>query len=154
MINQLFPKKLDNNYQGHAIAKWIFYLITMLSIVRSLIHMFAPDSGAQSIATIPLDTFTTNGAASVVLMLALWGSAQFLMALVYLIVIWRYRAFIPTMYLLLFIEYSLRIFLMHIKPIEITGTAPGHILDYVMVPLSLSLFYFSLHVPKRNPSRG
>lgn len=144
MLERLFPKNLNNDYSGHALAKWIFYFIVILTIIRSLIHMFAPDSGAQSIATIPLNTFTSNGAASVVLMLALWGSSQLMMAFVYLVVIWRYRSFIPFMYLLLFLEYSFRMLLMHIKPIHITGTAPGHVADYVMIPLSLIMLYFSL----------
>jgi hypothetical protein len=48
------------------------------------------------------------------------------------------------MYLLLFLEYSLRMLLMHIKPIHITGAAPGHFLDYVMIPLSVLMFFLAL----------
>ncbi|AHE66889.1 hypothetical protein [Legionella oakridgensis] len=144
MLDRLFPRALNNNYQGYAIAKWIFYLITLITIVRSLLHMFLPDGGAQSIATIPLNTFTSNGAATVILIFALWGASQLLMAVVYLAVIWRYQAWIPFMYLLIFLEYSFRMFFMHVKPVHITGTAPGHVADYVMVPLALVMLVLSL----------
>lgn len=144
IFDRLFPVKVDNNYTGYPIAKWVFLIIIIPSVIRSLIHMFAPDSGAQSIATIPLDTFTQNGANSVILMLALWGSAQFLMSIVYIVVLWRYKSLIPLMYILMFLEYSLRMFLMHIKPIHISGTAPGHVIDYALVPLSLIMFFLSI----------
>jgi len=41
-------------------------LLTVITIGRSLAHIFLPDGGAQSIATIPLDSFTTNGEATVI----------------------------------------------------------------------------------------
>jgi hypothetical protein len=69
MLERLFPRSLNSNYQGYAIAKWILYLITLMTIIRSLLHMLLPDGGAQSIATIPLNTFTANGAATVILIL-------------------------------------------------------------------------------------
>lgn len=144
MLDCVFPKNLNNDYQGYAIAKWVFFLIIIMTVVRSLLHMFLPDSGAQSIATIPLNTFTVNGGASVVLMLALWGSAQLMMALVYIVVFWRYRAWVPFIYILIFLEYSFRMLLMHTKPIHITGTAPGHVLDYVMIPLSVVMFILAV----------
>ncbi|OGT52500.1 MAG: hypothetical protein A3E84_03220 [Gammaproteobacteria bacterium RIFCSPHIGHO2_12_FULL_42_13] len=144
MLDQLFPKQANNNYTGSPIAKWVFIAITVLTVIRSLIHMVAPDGGAQSIATIPLDTFTNNGAAAVILIMALWGLSQVLMALIYVVVLWRYQVFIPFMYALIFIEYAMRMVLMHVKPVRITGTAPGHVADYVMVPLALVMLGLSL----------
>ena len=70
MLETMFPKQITNDYKGSLIAKWVFVLVAIGTIGRSLIHMFAPDGGAQSIATIPVDTFTQNGAAAVVLIFA------------------------------------------------------------------------------------
>lgn len=61
MIDKLFPQPVTNAYQGQAVAKWVFTLVTILTIARSLAHILLPDGGAQSIATIPLDEFTANG---------------------------------------------------------------------------------------------
>lgn len=106
--------------------------------------MFASDGGAQSIATIPLDTFTPNGANTVVLIFALWGLSQLIIGIIYVIVIWRYRTLIPLMYLLMIGEYTMRIVLGEMNPIETTGTAPGAIGDYVIIPFAAVMLYLSL----------
>ncbi len=70
MLERLFPAQIDNQFRGHKFALWFFYPITLLTIVRRLIHVFRFDGGAQSIATIPLDTFTAAGSATVIAMFA------------------------------------------------------------------------------------
>lgn len=152
-MNNLFPKALNNHYTGHPIAKWFLMAITLLTIVRSLIHMFAPDGGAESIATIPLSSFTANCAATVVLLMALWGLAQLLMSFMYVVVLWRYQELIPLMYVIVILEYAMRIFLMHIKPIHTLGTAPGYVGDYIMLPLAIVLLFFSLRHPHINSNK-
>lgn len=47
MLEQLFPKTIDNTYRGQKIALWFFYLITAVWLWRSQHHMFATDGGAQ-----------------------------------------------------------------------------------------------------------
>lgn len=144
MWQRLFPLQADNNYTGSIIAKWVFVLITLMTLVRSGIHMFAADGGAESIATIPLNTFSANAAAAVILIMALWGLSQIIMGILYLIVLWRYQSLIPLMYVFIIVEYAMRIFLMHIKPVHVTGTAPGHVGNYVMVPLAIIMLILSL----------
>ncbi len=147
MLDTLFPAQASNDYRGHAIAKWVFIFLAMVTVVRSLIHMFAPDGGAQSIATIPLDTYSAGGAAAVILVFALWGLSQLMMGLLYVVVIWRYQNLIPLMYVFIVFEYSMRMVLGTRKPIETVGTAPGAIGDYVMVPLALVMLFLALRKP-------
>lgn len=149
MIDKMFPKQLNNDYNGHALAKWVFVLLTTVTIVRSLIHMFSSDGGAQSIATIPLNSFTQGGAAAVVLIFSMWGLSQLLIGFVFVVVLWRYKAFIPFMYLLIIIEYGMRIFLSQIKQIETVGTAPGGIANIIIVPLAIVMLFLSLRQQKR-----
>ena len=144
MLDHLFPRKYLKTYRGNPIAKWGFALITIVTIARSLVHMFLPDGGAQSIATIPLESFTVNGADTVILMFALWGLSQLLIGFIYGLVLWRYQAFIPSMYLLLVIEYGIRIVLGVMKPIQTTGTAPGAVGNFIIVPLAIVMLVLSL----------
>jgi hypothetical protein len=144
MLERLFPQNKTNAYRGNPIAKWVFILLTIVTIARSLVHMFSSDGGAQSIATIPLDSFTVNGADVVILIFALWGLSQLLIGIIYGFVLWRYQALIPLMYLLMIFEYGMRIVLGAIKPIETTGTAPGAIGDYIIVPLAIIMLVLSL----------
>ena len=141
---KMFPKQLNNDYRGSLIAKWVFVLLTAVTLVRSLIHMFSPDGGAQSIATIPLDSFTSDGASAVILIFSLWGLSQFLIGIIYTVVLWRYQALIPFMYLLIIVEYTMRIVLGVLKPIVTVGTAPGAVGNFIIVPFAVIMLFLSL----------
>lgn len=140
----LLPDFIDNQYHGMKIAQYAFWLITAATIVRSLIHVFAPDGGAQTIATIPLDSYPTAAAAAVILMFSYWGLSQLLMGFVYLGVALKYRSLIPAMYVLLIFEYAMRFVIGQMKPIVTTGTAPGSIGNWIMVPVCAVLLVLSL----------
>lgn len=122
---KVLPDVVDNKYRGNPIARCVYLLLVMVTIGRSLIHIFAPDGGAQSIATIPLDTYSSAGAATVVLIFSLWGLSQLLMSVVYMVVYVKYKSLISAMYVLLVIEYAMRIVIGMLKPIVTVGTAPG-----------------------------
>ncbi len=141
----ILPKTIDNRYRGLAPAKYFFYLVVLFTIARSLIHIFAADGGAQSIATIPLDTFSpANAADTVIYLFAVWGLSQLLMGFVYLLAALRWRSLIPLMYVLVALEYALRLTIGHAKPIETLGTAPGEIGNYVLVPAAVLMLILSI----------
>jgi hypothetical protein len=140
----ILPKHINNTHTGHPISLYVFYLITGITIVRSLIHIFAPDGGAQSIATIPLDTYSIESANTVIFMFGLWGISQLLLGILFFIIAIRYKALIPLMYLFIFTEYTLRLILGLIKPITLTGTAPGGIGNYVFIILAIIMFILSI----------
>lgn len=143
-MGRLIPETIDNRFGGSPIAGWAFLILAIVTVLRSLAHILLPDGGAQTIATIPLDRFTENGAAAVIHLFALWGLSQLLMGLLYLVVLWRYRSLIPLMWLLVIIEYSGRLLLTFFKPFETVGTAPGAIGNYILIPLALLMLALSL----------
>jgi len=142
---KVLPKEINNTYQGRKIALYLFYFFTIMTVVRSLIHVFAPDGGAQTIATIPLDSFSNEGASAVILIFSLWGLSQLIMGMFYVIVCLRYKSLIPLMYLFIVFEYVMRLILGVLKPIETTGTAPGAIINFIFPPLVIILFLLSLN---------
>ena len=141
---KLLPNPVDNHFRGIEISQYAFLLITGATLVRSLIHVFAPDGGAQSIATIPLASYSAEAAATVILMFSLWGLSQLLMGIVYLGVYLKYKSLIPMMYVLMIVEYAMRIVIGQMKPIVTTGTAPGSIGNWIMVPVCAVLLTLSL----------
>lgn len=147
---KLLPSVIDNNYHGVKLSKYAFLLITVATIVRSLIHVFAPDGGAQSIATIPLEAYSAEAAATIIFMFSFWGLLQLLMGVVYLGVYLRYQSLIPMMYVLLIVEYAMRIVIGQMKPIITTGTAPGSVGSWIMVPVCAVLLALSLIRSKPN----
>lgn len=105
--------------------KWT---ITMLAAVngvgtaRSLIHILAPDSGAQSIAS--MDTKVAGGD-NIVALLAQWGGGQLLEAGVIWVVLWRYRGLVPLMLGVVTAEQALRVGIGTSKPLVTARTPPG-----------------------------
>ena len=144
MLEKLFPKTADNHYQGHPIAKWAFVAMTLLIIGRSLAHIFLPDGGAQSIATIPLDHFSAEAATVIIGIFAQWGLAQLMFGLLYVIVLWRYQSLIPLMWAFLFFEWTGRLLLGFYKPFETAGTAPGAVGNMIFPVVSLVMLLLAL----------
>lgn len=145
MLKKIFPAHYDNAFPGRKISIWFFYLITAVTIIRSCIHIFKSDGGAQSIATIPLDTYTDAGAATVILIFAYWGLSQLMVGLIQLIVAFRYKSLIPLMYLMLIIEWGGRFVISLFKTIETTGQAPGGIGNMILPIVCLVMFFLSIN---------
>ncbi len=153
-METLFPSPITNKYRGAAIAKWFLAVLTIFTIARSLAHILLPDGGAQSIATIPLDSFSPNARAVVIHIFALWGLSQLLFGLFYAVVLWRCKSLIPLMYVFILIEYTVRLLLTFTKPMEIVGTAPGAIGNYLMIPLGMIMLILALGAKNRgSPSQ-
>lgn len=89
-----------------------------------------------------------EGSEIIIGMFALWGLAQFLMGVFYVIIYFQYKNLIPFIYLFIFIECLMRIIIGQLKPFETTGTAPSAVGNYIIVPLSLILLCFSIKTPK------
>lgn len=149
MLNKILPSTIDNNYRGNKIALWFFYLITVVTVVRSCIHIFKYDGGAQSIATIPLDTFTEAGADAVIMIFAYWGLSQLMFGLMQVIVAIRYKSLIAFMYLMLIIEYAGRFVISLFKTIETTGQAPGGVGNKILPIICLLMFFLSIQESKK-----
>lgn len=127
--------------------KWIksvFFVISIITIIRSLIHIISPDGGAGSIAGIPLSQYSMEASHTIIFMFALWGISQLIIGLFYIYVLIIKPNLIPIMLLSLTLEYSLRLIIGQLKPILTTHTAPGAYGNYIMIPLSIILFLLSI----------
>lgn len=145
MLNTLFPRTVDNIYRGNKIPQWILYLYVFKSFFSGCVHMFAADGGAQSIASIALDSFTQGGANSVITMFAYWGMEQFVIGLIAVVILWRYKALIPMLWGVYAIEYTARYLLKFITPgVAAVNTPPGAMADYVLVPLAIGMFVWAI----------
>ena len=145
MLERILPQTVTNNYRGHPLAQWALVALTVITIGRSLVHMFAADGGAQSIASIALDTFSQGGANTVITVFALWGLSQLIIGLIYALVIWRWRSLIPLMYVLFSFEYFMRLIAGFYSPgLEKLQTAPGEVGNVIFLPLGLALLALSL----------
>ena len=44
---RLLPDSFDNQQRGHPLALWLFYLATIVTVGRSLAHIFLADGGGR-----------------------------------------------------------------------------------------------------------
>ena len=148
ILNRLFPAQFDNVFAGHKIALWVFYPFTAITLWRSQHHMLAADGGAQSIATIPLDSYSEGAAATIIAIFAQWGLIQLLLGLLMLLAAVRYKSMVPLLWLIVLIEWIGRGLVGQFKPVETLATAPGQIGNIIVPFIALVMLVLSL-VPKR-----
>ena len=141
LIALVLPARADNCFPGKKPALYVFAVLAAAGAVRSLIHVFAPDGGAGSIAGMDLPA---GGAGGIVFAFALWGTAQLVYAVIQLTVAIRYRSLVPFLYLLLIFETLLRMLVGHLKPAPFLHTPPGAIGNYVVLPLAAAMFALSI----------
>ena len=140
-LEPLLPAKIDNTIRGTKIPFYIFAVYAMVSTVRSCIHLLASDGGAGSIAGMDL---SVAGADGIIFAFALWGSSQLLFAMIQLLVVIRYRALIPLMWLMLILETLLRELVGTMKPVTFAHTPPGAIGNQIILPLAVLMLILSL----------
>lgn len=138
-IARLFPGDATT-FRG---PKWTAVMLAAVNTAgtaRSLIHIIAPDSGAQSIAS--MDTQVTGGK-NIVALLGQWGGAQLLEAGLIWVVLWRYRGLVPLMLGVVTAEQALRVGIGRFKPLATAHTPPGA-LSRALLPASAAALAMSL----------
>lgn len=147
----LLPANIDNTIRGWKLPFYVFTLYTVISTVRSFIHLLSPDGGAGSIAGMDL---SVAGADGIIFAFALWGSAQLLMAIIQLLVVVRYRSLIPFMWLMLILEVLLRELVGAMKPVNFAHTPPGALGNQLFLPLAALMLGLSLWSAYRQTSES
>ncbi|MFN7984083.1 MAG: hypothetical protein U0Q11_19725 [Vicinamibacterales bacterium] len=137
-------------YRGPMLPFWFAVLFLVVITIRSGIHLFAPDGGAHSIATI--DTSVAGGP-NIVAVFGQWGAIQLVLALLLWVLLLRYRGLTPLVLLVFTLEPFARGLSGHLKPLVTVGTAPGAALNWVVVPVLASMLWLSL-CPVRSASRN
>lgn len=128
-------------YSGPALPIWITTSLLIVITGRSLVHLFSPDGGAHSIATI--DTSVAGGG-NIVAIFGQWGASQLLLVGALWVLRLRYRGLIPFILCVLLAEPFLRSLSGHLKPVVTLGVAPGAALNWVAVPVLAVTLYLSL----------
>ena len=145
-IKKVFPKN-PSRYEGFRIIRLIAALYMFVMVVRSCIHLFAPDGGAQSIAGI--DT-SVEGGDNIIAIFHQWGAIQLILAILLLVLFFRYPGLTPLILLTLAFDPVLRFVAGQQMSLTTTGTPPGEALNGASLYLLLVLFLGSLWKKKPN----
>lgn len=145
MIKRLLPRA-ENHYSGSRWSLGFLTLATVMSTARSLVHLIAPDGGAQTIAGIALDV---AGGPNIVAIFGQWGASQLVLACIQWMVILRYRFLVPAMLAIIVIEQLLRILAGRLKPLVLDSPPPGAYGTYVILGLALIFLALALRQQPR-----
>jgi hypothetical protein len=147
---QLLPRD-PGIYVGPGLPYGMAILILLGITARSLIHVFLPDGGAETIATI--DTSVAGGP-NIIGLFGQWGAIQLLLAGLLWVLLIRYPGTLPLVLCVFATEPLLRSLAGHLKPIETVGTAPGSAFNYALTPIVLTALYLALCPGRtKDPSR-
>ena len=130
LLHRLFPERIDNTYRGHPLAIWLFAPLDLMKLlmgvgVAGLNPWVTNRHILESVDGVPLETFPAQAASMIVFMSASWALALLVIALLGLVVLIRYRAMIPLMFLALTIEQIGRKALSSIHIVRAAGETSG-----------------------------
>lgn len=143
-MKRILSAEFDSRFRGHVSALWIFTLITTMTLARSAVHLFGADGGAQSIAHIPLDTYSAGAARNSVALYARFGLGQCLMGVLCLAALRRYRAVIPLLTVVLVLGYAAQRGVTELRPTVTVGVSGASAPAVVLTTLGIVALVLSL----------
>lgn len=124
-------------------------LFLVLVIVRSCIHLFSSDGGANSIAGIDV---TVAGGDNIIAIFHQWGAIQLIFAVLLSVLFIRYPGFTPLVLLTLAMDPIMRAVAGQMKSIASEGTPPGESLNWVAFLFLVIIFVASLKEKRKQSS--
>ena len=128
-------------FNGFPVIRWLTVPFLVVAIVRSFVHLFSADGGAQSIAGIDI---AVEGGNNIVALFHQWGAIQLILAVVLAVLFTRYPGLTPLVLLALVADPVLRDVAGQIMPVTSTTTPPGAALNAPVFVAVLALFVASL----------
>ena len=139
-IKKLLPNN-PTKFEGFRALRIVTAIYLLVMVVRSCIHLFAADGGAQSIAGI--DT-SVEGGDNIIAIFHQWGAIQLILAMLLFVLFFRYPGFTPLILLTLALDPVMRFIAGQMMSLTTTGTPPGEALNGAAFYLLALLFIASL----------
>ena len=136
--------KMSAGYQGTKFSLVFLIVLTTVTTLRSLAHIFLPDGGANSIAGLDV---SVAGGSNLIALFAQWGYTQLLLSVMMWGVIVFARYLVPFALLVQTLDWGGRILIGLMKSVEVASPPPGEIGSHILWPLCLIALWFSL--PKK-----
>ena len=137
-------------FNGFPVIRWLTVPFLVVVIVRSCVHLFSADGGAQSIAGIDI---AVEGGNNIVALFHQWGAIQLILALVLAVLFARYPGLTSLVLLALVADPVLRDIAGQIMPVTSTTTPPGAALNAPVFVAVLALFVASL-AERKSPRKS
>lgn len=147
MRHQILPEN-PREYRGFGVVRIITLAFLLIVVSRSVIHLFTPDGGAESIAGI--DT-SVPGGNNIIALFHQWGAIQLLLVGFMLTLFFTYKGFTPLIILFLALDAPMRALAGMMEKIESAHTPPGEALNWPVFLVLVILFICSLVEKRAKP---
>ena len=137
-------------YNGHKSIRIITALYLLVVVVRSFVHLFASDGGANSIAGIDI---SVEGGDNIVAIFHQWGAIQLMLAGLLCVLFFRYPGFTPLVVLTLAIDPIMRAIAGQMMPVTSQSTPPGEALNWPAFFTIVILFAASIAESSSNKEK-
>ena len=124
LLQRLFPEQIDNVHRGQWAGFWLLTPILLLNLAIAAGSVFTPANAIRADA-LDLTGFSPAAIREVVASTALLGWMALCMVLLGAVVMARYRAMVPMLYLWLIVEYLGRRLVLHAHPIDRVAGSGG-----------------------------
>jgi hypothetical protein len=128
-------------YNGHKSIRIITALYLLIVVIRSCVHLFAADGGANSIAGIDV---SVEGGDNIIAIFHQWGAIQLILAGLLVVLFFRYPGFTPLVVLTLAIDPIMRALAGQMMSVTSQSTPPGEALNWPAFFTLVLLFVASL----------
>ena len=148
-IKKVLPKD-PFSYQGHKSIRIITAVYLLIVVIRSCVHLFASDGGANSIAGIDI---SVEGGDNIVAVFHQWGAIQLMLAGLLCVLFFRYPGFTPLVVLTLAIDPIMRAIAGQMMPVTSQSTPPGEALNWPVFFTIVILFAASIAESSSNKEK-
>ena len=142
-MKKVIPNSIENKIPNNRFVYYFAWLLVGFNFFRSLEHIFNEDGGAESIAGIPLSTYSTEAVANIVAIFAQWGFSQLVLSSFLLLIIIKMRELIPLMLIIVALENILRGGVGLHKSLILEDAPPGAV-SPILGLVTLAVFFISI----------
>ena len=142
-MKKIIPELIENKIPTNKFVYYFTWLLVAFNFFRSLEHIFNEDGGAESIAGIPLESYSSEAANNIISIFAQWGFSQLVLSCILLLVVLKMRELIPLMLLIIALENIVRGAVGLYKPL-ILGDAPPGAVTPIIGLVTLAVFFISI----------
>jgi len=157
MVERIFPKQFDNVFRGHFLAVWLFGATALMELAMSANALVNTRTVAASADAIPIERYVNGGAEAVLALFALAGLFRLLLVLQSLLVLIRYRAMIPLMFLVWLVLHLGSKVLLGLHPVTKSGVSSarlGSAFVYAIIAMLFLGFALSFASTSKRPIDG
>ncbi len=152
ILSRIFPKQFDNTYRGHWLGLWLLVPIALVKATQGVNSIINTREVAMKADGIPLESFDGPAATTVVALFVLVGLYALILPLQSLLVLIRYRAMVPFMFLMLLLFQGGGRLLLLLNPlvrssaqsITFGGFSVGTIINLAILAITVLGFVLSL----------